>query len=377
MASEAYANKVLSLVDLVPTEGSKDPVDAIVQTLSEKAPHLLGERLREEVNQWLCCMLPLFNGEAELSTKLTTINALLLHQTFLVGDSLTAADLALFAALAQQPQAASSFLSEMKNLRRWFTLIQSRVSSATAPALVMQLSPSVVLIPLKSASKTEGNKDADVINKTAMKEVIASPEKLPTNEKNEKKKEAEKKEKKEKKETAPAAPSTPVAADLNPMKLDIRVGVILRCWEHPEAEKLLCEEIDVGEAVPRTIASGLKAHYSAESMVGRQVLVLANLKDRTMVGFKSQGMVLCACNEDHTIVKLVSPPVGSKPGERVTFPGYEGEPASANEVAKKKILEGLAPHLKTDESGVANWKGAAFTVADGVCSSELPSATVS
>ena len=51
---------------------------------------------------------------------------------------------------------------------------------------------------------------------------------------------------------------------------------------------VLCEEINVGEAVVRTIASGIRPHYAAEDLVNRKVCVLANLKDRNLAGFKSQ-----------------------------------------------------------------------------------------
>jgi tRNA-binding EMAP/Myf-like protein len=51
---------------------------------------------------------------------------------------------------------------------------------------------------------------------------------------------------------------------------------------------LLCEEIDVGEEKPRSIASGLRAHYSKDEMQGKKVIILANLKERPMAGFKSQ-----------------------------------------------------------------------------------------
>ena len=52
-------------------------------------------------------------------------------------------------------------------------------------------------------------------------------------------------------------------------------------WAHPEADKLYCEEIDCGEeGGPRQIASGLRMHYSEEEMLGKRVLVVANLKVR-------------------------------------------------------------------------------------------------
>ena len=87
--------------------------------------------------------------------------------------------------------------------------------------------------------------------------------------------------------------------------MPIRVGRIVKVWEHESAEKLFCESIDVGEAAPRSIASGLRAFYAKEDLEERLVLVVANLKPRTMQGFKSEGMVLCASNADHTEVKFV------------------------------------------------------------------------
>lgn len=50
--------------------------------------------------------------------------------------------------------------------------------------------------------------------------------------------------------------------------------------------------------------------------------MLCNLKDRNLVGFKSQGMVICSSNEDHSVVKLLDPPSGAKPGDCVSFPGF-------------------------------------------------------
>ena len=61
-------------------------------------------------------------------------------------------------------------------------------------------------------------------------------------------------------------------------KLEFKVGQIVRVWIHPEADKLYCEEIDVGEAEPRLIASGLRKHYSLEEMLGKRVIVVSNLK---------------------------------------------------------------------------------------------------
>jgi methionine--tRNA ligase beta chain len=75
--------------------------------------------------------------------------------------------------------------------------------------------------------------------------------------------------------------------------LDIRVGKIVKAWHHPEADKLFCEEINIGEDKPRQLASGLRPFYKTEDLENRTVLVLCNLKARNLVGFPSHGMVLC------------------------------------------------------------------------------------
>lgn len=164
--------------------------------------------------------------------------------------------------------------------------------------------------------------------------------------------------------------------------LDIRVGMIKKVWEHPEADKLYCEEIDVGEDEPRQIASGLRPYMQPEDMEGRKVLVLCNLKERKMVGFSSHGMVLCASNADHTEVKLVNPPVDARVGERVTVPDFnfdceEGLPYAENKIAKKKVFESIAPHLVTNKYGLPEFLGRPMMTTAGVCTSSIADGSVS
>lgn len=208
---------------------------------------------------------------------------------------------------------------------------------------------------------------------------VAAAAAAPATKTEEKKEKAPKGAKKESKESKPA--STESAAPANegpdPSKLEIRVGEIKRCWNHPESEKLLCEEIDIGEPNIRTIASGLRAHYSAEEMVGKKVLVLANLKERPMAGFKSQGMVLCAIGEGHSVVKLLAPPASAAVGDRVQFAGYSGEPLPAAQIAKKKVFESLAPQFRTNASGVPTWNNISFTINGDECEAVMPDAVVS
>eukprot|EP00980_Cylindrotheca_fusiformis_P005665 scaffold1184_cov132-Cylindrotheca_fusiformis.AAC.86 len=164
--------------------------------------------------------------------------------------------------------------------------------------------------------------------------------------------------------------------------LDIRVGRITKVWEHPEADKLYCEEIDVGEDEPRSIASGLKPYLKPEDMEGRLVLVLCNLKERKLVGFPSHGMVLCASNSDHTDVRLVNPPIDAKVGERITIPdfnfeGEEAEPFAENKIGKKKVFEKIAPHLVTSKHGVPEFLGRPLMTSAGICTSPISDGSIS
>ena len=162
-------------------------------------------------------------------------------------------------------------------------------------------------------------------------------------------------------------------------KLDIRVGQMTKVWKHETADKLFCEEIDVAEPEVRQIASGLVPYYSAEQLEGSQVLVVCNLKPAKLVGFKSHGMVLCAVSDDGTAVEVVEPPEGSTLGERIALVGsgsdadpgdWSGaleDPASANQVGKKKMMQTACHALATDGDRVARCGGLALATSAGEC----------
>ena len=76
------------------------------------------------------------------------------------------------------------------------------------------------------------------------------------------------------------------------MKVQLRVGEILKCEEVPKSKKLLCSQVKIGSEV-KQIVSGIKQHYSAEEMVGKKVVVVANLKPAKLAGVLSEGMLLC------------------------------------------------------------------------------------
>ncbi|KAG3206838.1 hypothetical protein PC128_g513 [Phytophthora cactorum] len=194
---------------------------------------------------------------------------------------------------------------------------------------------------------------------------------------NDKKPQQQKEQKpKDKKPKAPKPAKAPAADPNQPeiTKLDIRVGKIVKVWKHETADKLYCEEIDVGEDEPRHIASGLVYHYSLEEMQDRRVLVLCNLKPRNLVGFRSHGMVMCAAvplGDGKEKVAFVTPPEGAKIGERITFEGLTGEPFSPAQVEKKKVLTVLGDDMKTDDNGVAKWKEHVFGTSAGPCTAPV------
>lgn len=171
-------------------------------------------------------------------------------------------------------------------------------------------------------------------------------------------------------------PTAPVAAAKAPLTinaLDLRVGRIVEVKRHDTADKLYCEMIDVGEDAPRPIASGLVPHYTLEQMSDRRLIVVANLKPRNLVGFKSFGMVLCAAKTDPTTgietVEFVDPPVDAPIGSRVVVDcdGGVADPLSAAQVEKQKAFEQLAADLRVGEDGVAQWRGYALKVGEAKC----------
>jgi methionine--tRNA ligase beta chain len=158
-------------------------------------------------------------------------------------------------------------------------------------------------------------------------------------------------------------------------KLEIRVGVIQKAWVHPEADKLFCEEIDIGEAEPRQIASGLRAHCELEDLEGQRVLVLTNLKAKKLVGFASHGMVMCVSSAEGK-VQFLEPPAGAAIGERITVAGFDGEPATENHVIKKKMLETIFPDLQTNADGIACYKGVPLLTSAGPCLASFSNSNV-
>ena len=91
-------------------------------------------------------------------------------------------------------------------------------------------------------------------------------------------------------------------------KLDLRVATILEATDHPNADKLICLKIDLGDE-QRQIVAGIKAYVDCESLPGKQIVVVANLEPRKLRGIESNGMLLaahCGEGEDSSIVVLTT-----------------------------------------------------------------------
>ena len=96
----------------------------------------------------------------------------------------------------------------------------------------------------------------------------------------------------------------------------LRIGTIVEAQEVPKSKKLLKLQVDVGESQPRQILAGIKEFYSAESLVGTQACVVANLTPAKLMGMVSEGMLLAA--KDENGLHLLKPKASKIAGTQVS-----------------------------------------------------------
>jgi methionine--tRNA ligase beta chain len=96
-------------------------------------------------------------------------------------------------------------------------------------------------------------------------------------------------------------------------KVELKIATIKSAAPHPNADKLMVLQIDLG-AEERQICAGIRSHYTAEELVGRQIVVVANLETAKLRGLESQGMLLAASDDGRVIILTPEKPVtaGSK-----------------------------------------------------------------
>jgi methionine--tRNA ligase beta chain len=98
-------------------------------------------------------------------------------------------------------------------------------------------------------------------------------------------------------------------------KVDLRVATITSAEPHPNADRLLVLQVDLGNE-RRQLVAGIRAHYAPEDLVGRQIVMIANLEPATLRGLRSEGMLLAASDPDGHFA-IVSPQRPLAPGARV------------------------------------------------------------
>ncbi len=101
------------------------------------------------------------------------------------------------------------------------------------------------------------------------------------------------------------------------LKLDLRVGTITAAEAHPNADKLLVLQVDLGSE-QRQLVAGIRAHYDPAQLVGKQIIVVANLAPRMMRGLESKGMLLAASTPDKSQVVLLTTEKPVPPGSTVS-----------------------------------------------------------
>ena len=125
-------------------------------------------------------------------------------------------------------------------------------------------------------------------------------------------------------ETTQAANEEEAGIDIEPkeeitfddfMKMQFQVGEILECKAVEKSKKLLCSQVKIGSQV-KQIVSGIRKHYTPEEMVGKKVMVLVNLKPAKLAGVLSEGMLLCAEDENGELA-LLTPDKNMPPGAEI------------------------------------------------------------
>ena len=99
-------------------------------------------------------------------------------------------------------------------------------------------------------------------------------------------------------------------------RLDLRVATVIDCKPHANADKLLVLQIDLGGET-RQICAGLRAHYQPEQLIGKQIIVVANLAPRQMRGEVSQGMLLAATDASGRVI-FICPSEPAAAGSKVS-----------------------------------------------------------
>ncbi|EAY76306.1 hypothetical protein OsI_04241 [Oryza sativa Indica Group] len=356
----------------------------------------------DEVLKWVEFSSNFVGKCGEQHVLLGNLNQDLSQKSVLLGNGFkpSVADIVVFATIQVfVSHLGENELQKYPHVLRWMDYIQNIVDFGTTVQKV-NLTKSVFDPPshpkkadkgdtdpsskkVVSGQKNVGKSDANVDSKKAAPENKAPENKAnPTPAKNnkpsgDKKKAQEKSAGKPNEGVADKAPQKTAEKDseCNVSILNIQVGLIRKAWKHPSADSLLVEEIDLGDGNVHQVVSGLAKFFSPEELVNRHVVLITNVKPGKLRDVMSAGLVLCASNQDHTVVEPLIPPEGAKPGERISFAGFDGKPEDVLN-PKKKQLDKITPDLHTDGNGIATYRGVPLTTSAGPCRSSVPNASI-
>ncbi|CAA9989727.1 tRNA binding protein, putative [Plasmodium knowlesi strain H] len=160
-------------------------------------------------------------------------------------------------------------------------------------------------------------------------------------------------------------------------RLNIIVGYVEEVEIHPDADTLYCLKINVGEEKSRDICSGLRLKKNSEDLLHKYVLVLANLKEKSLRGRKSHGMVLCASFGEQ--IELLAPPSGVKVGERIICENMDVNKLPDKTLSSDKDKNPffhIQPHLLV-KNGVAYYKDTKWLSSKGEIICPLEEGTIS
>lgn len=115
----------------------------------------------------------------------------------------------------------------------------------------------------------------------------------------------------------PASPPTDKIQYDDFAKVHLRVGRVLDAQPHPNADKLIVLKVDLGSE-QRQICAGLRGYYEPAALVGKNIIVVANLAPRMMRGLESNGMLLAASSADRSKVIILTPDAEIEPGAVVS-----------------------------------------------------------
>ncbi|XP_055638014.1 tyrosine--tRNA ligase, cytoplasmic [Toxorhynchites rutilus septentrionalis] len=152
--------------------------------------------------------------------------------------------------------------------------------------------------------------------------------------------------------------------DNTPDKMELKVGKIMEANKHPDADTLCILSVDIGSDTKKSIVSNLMAYYGLEDLRGRTVVTLTNMKSSKIRGVESEGLVLCAFNQDKYEPLIV--PESAKIGERIIAEGFNNAKAEVAQLnPKKKVWEKIQAELKTNSDGDALWKDFSLLTMNG------------